>query len=199
MAYASGTGCRSSRRKSPPERPGRRHRRRVCATVRCSPRLLGCGLRRSELAERSRRKHIQHAGQPVVHCRSRRQTPPRSHDSNADMDGKSAIDAWTADGWRRRRAPCSVPASTGAIRSSGDRMSRKGSSGVMLKTLRGGGWPAGYRATRSSPHNGEVCGRAAGGELEQIQLLLGHSSVQTTESFSGRSRIWSTRRTTRSS
>ena len=40
--------------------------------------------------------------------------------------------------------------------------------------------------------------RAAGGELEQIQMLLGHASVRTTDDTSGPSRIWFTRRTTRS-
>ena len=39
-----------------------------------------------------------------------------------------------------------------------------------------------------APHDLRTCAklcRAAGGELEQIQLLLGHASVQTTERYLG--------------
>jgi integrase len=65
----------------------------------------------------------------------------------------------------------------------GERMSEK-VVWQMLKTyIVGAGLP------NLAPHDlrrttAKLC-RAAGGELEQIQLLLGHSSVQTTERYLG--------------
>ena len=94
---------------------------------------------------------------------------------------KNAIDAWTVvatvtEGHLFR------PVNRGD-QVCGDRMSEK-VVWQMLKT-----YVAGAGLPDIAPHDlrrttAKLC-RAAGGELEQIQLLLGHSSVQTTERYLG--------------
>ena len=54
--------------------------------------------------------------------------------------------------------------------------------GHVLRPVGRGDHVLGERMTRRSC--AKMC-RAAGGELEQIQLLLGHASVQTTERYLG--------------
>ena len=94
---------------------------------------------------------------------------------------KVAIDAWTA--------PAAIagghvfrPVIRGD-RISGDCLGEK----VVWQMLRE--YAAGIGIPGLAPHDlrrtcAKLC-RAAGGELEQIQLLLGHASVQTTERYLG--------------
>jgi integrase len=94
---------------------------------------------------------------------------------------KVAIDAWTsaagiADGHVFR------PVIRGH-RISGERLGEK----VVWQML--GQYAAAVGVPGIAPHDlrrtcAKLC-RAAGGELEQIQLLLGHPSVQTTERYLG--------------
>jgi integrase len=94
---------------------------------------------------------------------------------------KVAIDAWTAaagltDGHLLR------PVDRGD-RVQGERMTEK----VVWQLLQPYAVAAGVPGI--APHDcrrtcAKLC-RAAGGELEQIQLLLGHASVQTTERYLG--------------
>jgi integrase len=94
---------------------------------------------------------------------------------------KVAIDAWTsaadvADGHAFR------PVNRGD-QTQGAALSEK----VVWQLLQGYAAAAGVPGI--APHDlrrscAKMC-RAAGGELEQIQLLLGHSSVQTTERYLG--------------
>jgi integrase len=94
---------------------------------------------------------------------------------------KVAIDAWTtaadiADGYVFRPV-------NRADRVAGDRLGEK----VVWQMLRQYAEATGVPGI--APHDArrtcaKLC-RAAGGELEQIQLLLGHASVQTTERYLG--------------
>jgi site-specific recombinase XerD len=141
--------------------------------------LLGCGLRRSEVGALTFTHIQQRDGRWCIvdlmgkHGRIRT-TPMPSW-------VKVAIDAWTtaaqiAEGHvfrpviRRNRV-------------SGDRLGEK----VVWQMLRECAAEIGIPGL--APHDlrrtcAKLC-RAAGGELEQIQMLLGHASVQTTERYLG--------------
>src|SRR5271170_8011122 len=141
--------------------------------------LLGCGLRRSEVAALTL-KHIQMRASrwcivDLVGKHGRVRTIPMP------TWVKSAIDAWTSaagvmDGHLFR------PVNRGdQVR--GLRMSEK----VVWQLLQPYAVAAGLAGI--APHDlrrscAKMC-RAAGAEFEQIQLLLGHSSVQTTERYLG--------------
>ena len=94
---------------------------------------------------------------------------------------KVAIDAWTSvagvtDGHVFR-----------AVNRGGQVQSTALSEKVVWQLLRG--YTAAAGVPGIAPHDlrrtcAKLC-RAAGGELEQIQLLLGHASVQTTERYLG--------------
>src|SRR5262249_21325530 len=141
--------------------------------------LLGCGLRRSEVAALTF-AHIQSRnGRWCIvdlvgkHGRVRTAPLPRWV--------KVAIDAWTVaagltDGYVFR------PVSR-ADRLGGERLGEK----VVWQMLQQYAEAVGLRGI--APHDlrrtcAKLC-RAAGGELEQIQMLLGHASVQTTERYLG--------------
>src|SRR6202045_3538443 len=141
--------------------------------------LLGCGLRRSEVAALTFSHVQQRDGRWCIvdllgkHGRVRTVPMPTWV--------KVAIDAWTAvagvaDGHVFR------PVNRGD-RVAGDHLGEK----VVWQMLREYAAAAGVPGI--APHDArrtcaKLC-RAAGGELEQIQLLLGHASVQTTERYLG--------------
>jgi integrase len=141
--------------------------------------LLGCGLRRSELASLTV-KHIQMRDSrwcivDLVGKHGRVRTVPMPTWT------KNALDAWISiasisEGYVFR------PITRGDQFYS-DRLSEK----VVWQMLKP--YVARIGAPHLAPHDlrrttAKLC-RAAGGELEQIQMLLGHSSVQTTERYLG--------------
>jgi len=141
--------------------------------------LLGCGLRRGEVAN-IRLDHLQQR---------------EEHWAIVDLVGKAAhirtvpVPDWVkpaVDGWLT-----AAPITEGRIFRC---VSRKGSvwgDGITEKVI----WHVVKNAAASagiaklSPHDcRRTCARlchAAGGELEQIQFLLGHVSVETTERYLG--------------
>jgi len=141
--------------------------------------LLGCGLRRSEVAALTFAHNQQRDGRWCIvdllgkHGRIRTIPMPTWV--------KVAIDAWTS----------AVALTEGHVfrpvnradRVAGARLSEK----VIWQLLQPHAEAAGLPGI--APHDlrrscAKMC-RAAGGELEQIQLLLGHASVQTTERYLG--------------
>jgi site-specific recombinase XerD len=141
--------------------------------------LLGCGLRRSELASLTI-EHLQQRDNrwcivDLVGKHRRVRTVPMP------TWVKNAIDAWASPA-RITEGHVFRPVNRGD-QISGSRLSEK----VVWQTLKSYVGAAGL--SNIAPHDlrrttAKLC-RAAGGELEQIQMLLGHSSVQTTERYLG--------------
>src|ERR1700687_3690946 len=141
--------------------------------------LLGCGLRRSEVAALTL-KHIQQRDSrwcivDLVGKHGRVRTIPMP------TWVKVAVDSWTlAAGLVAGHVLRPV---NRAGQAQGGRMSAEGVWELLQPYATAAGVPG------IAPHDlrrscAKMC-RAAGGELEQIQLLLGHASVQTTEQYLG--------------
>ncbi len=141
--------------------------------------LLGCGLRRSEVAALTLTHVQQRDGRwcivDLVGKHGRVRTIPMP------TWVKVAIDAWTT-------AAGVTEGSVFRPVNRGDRVYGEAlNEKVVWQLLQGYAEDAGVPGI--APHDlrrtcAKLC-RAAGGELEQIQLLLGHASVQTTERYLG--------------
>jgi site-specific recombinase XerD len=141
--------------------------------------LLGCGLRRSEVAALTFAHVQQRDGRwcivDLVGKHGRVRTTPMP------AWVKVAMDAWTTPAGLATGHIFRPVNRAGAI--SGERLGEK----VVWQMLRR--YAAEIGMPGLAPHDlrrtcAKLC-RAAGGELEQIQMLLGHASVQTTERYLG--------------
>jgi site-specific recombinase XerD len=141
--------------------------------------LLGCGLRRSEVAALTFAHVQQRDGRwcivDLVGKHSRVRTVPMP------TWVKVAIDAWTSAAGLVE-GHVFHPVNRGD-QVQGEAMSEKVVWQMLQRYAAAAGVPG------IAPHDcrrscAKLC-RAAGGELEQIQLLLGHASVQTTERYLG--------------
>jgi integrase len=140
--------------------------------------LLGCGLRRSEVAALTMSHIQQRDGRwcivDLIGKHGRVRTVPMP------TWVKVAIEAWTS------AAGISDGHVFRAVNRAGNSQAALGEK-VVWQLLQGYATIAGVPGI--APHDlrrtcAKLC-RAAGGELEQIQLLLGHASVQTTERYLG--------------
>jgi site-specific recombinase XerD len=141
--------------------------------------LVGCGLRRSEVASLTIGHIQQRDGRwcivDLVGKHRRVRTVP------TPTWVKSSIDAWTS-----MAAVKSGPVFR-TVNRAGQAQPAALSEKVVWQLLQGYAAAAGMHGI--VPHDlrrtcAKLC-RAAGGQLEQIQLLLGHASVQTTERYLG--------------
>jgi integrase len=141
--------------------------------------LLGCGLRRSEVAdleiEKIQRRDGHWAIVDLVGKAGHVRTVP------VPLWVKTAIDNWTsAAGLGEGRL-------FRAIRKNGALWGRGVTQNVVWYVVKNCAKRAGIE--KLAPHDlRRSCARmchAAGGEIEQIQFLLGHASVQTTERYIG--------------
>jgi site-specific recombinase XerD len=141
--------------------------------------LLGCGLRRSEVAAITFSHLQQRDGRwcivDLIGKHGRVRTAPMP------TWVKVAIDAWTSTSGVSDSHVFRPVNRAGCV--AGERMGEK----VVWQMLKE--YAAEIGVPGLAPHDlrrtcAKLC-RAAGGELEQIQLLLGHASVQTTERYLG--------------
>jgi site-specific recombinase XerD len=141
--------------------------------------LLGCGLRRSEVAALTFTHLQQRDGRwcivDLVGKHGRVRTAPMP------TWVKVAIDAWTSASSVAADHVFRPVNRRGCV--TGERLGEK----VVWQMLKR--YAAEVGVPGVAPHDlrrtcAKLC-RAAGGELEQIQLLLGHASVQTTERYLG--------------
>jgi site-specific recombinase XerD len=141
--------------------------------------LLGCGLRRSEVAALTFGHVHQRDGRwcivDLIGKHGRVRTVP------IPTWVKIALDAWTGPAGITEGHVFRPVNRGGQVRTAA--LSEK----VVWQLLQGYAAVAGVPGV--APHDlrrtcAKLC-RAAGGELEQIQLLLGHASIQTTERYLG--------------
>lgn len=141
--------------------------------------LLGCGLRRSELAnleiERIQRRDGHWAIVDLVGKAGHVRTVP------VPLWVKTAVDSWSST------AGIGQGRLFRAIRKNGALWGRGVTQNVVWYVVKNCAKRAGIE--KLAPHDlRRSCARlchAAGGEIEQIQFLLGHASVQTTERYIG--------------
>lgn len=140
--------------------------------------LVGCGLRRSEAAQLTVEHIQQRDGRwAIVDIRGKR---GRIRTVPVPAWVKVAIDHWSA----------AAQISSGRVLravNKGDRITHDSLGGDAIRTLAahyGAEIGVGLKAHDLRRTCAKLC-RKGGGELEQIQLLLGHQSIQTTERYLG--------------